>query len=134
MSEPSSGDSTRKALLVLGMHRAGTSALARVLALRGASLPENLLPANQGNVDGYWEPQGVVELNERIFDACDTAWEPAWEPVWGAGEQHDCPASGSHSSPGWPLRHTRRYTALNEHNSFSHPGGCRWAGLTISGA
>lgn len=87
MSEPSSGDSTRKALLVLGMHRAGTSALARVLALRGASLPENLLPANQGNVDGYWEPQGVVELNERIFDACDTAWDDPFAPQQLESEQ-----------------------------------------------
>lgn len=70
----------RKAMLVLGMHRAGTSALARVLALRGASLPANMLPANEGNVGGYWEPRGVVDLNERILDACDTAWDDPFAP------------------------------------------------------
>ena len=69
---PSTG---RRALLVLGMHRAGTSALARVLSLRGASLPAQVLPANAGNIDGYWEPRGVVDLNDRILDACDTAWD-----------------------------------------------------------
>ena len=66
---------TRTALLILGMHRAGTSALARVCALRGAALPARVLPANAGNVTGYWEPQGVTELNELILDFYDLAWD-----------------------------------------------------------
>ncbi len=66
---------TRTALLILGMHRAGTSALARVCALRGAALPHRVLPANAGNVTGYWEPLGVTELNERILDHYDLAWD-----------------------------------------------------------
>jgi GT2 family glycosyltransferase len=65
----------RKALLILGMHRAGTSALARVCSLRGADLPEHVLPANEGNEGGYWEPRGVVELNDRILDYYDLAWD-----------------------------------------------------------
>ena len=64
------------------MHRAGTSALARVLSLRGAILPAHVLPPNQGNVDGYWEPRGVVELNDRILDACDTAWDDPFASQW----------------------------------------------------
>lgn len=72
----------RSAILVLGMHRAGTSALARVLSLRGAILPAHVLPPNQGNVDGYWEPRGVVELNDRILDACDTAWDDPFASQW----------------------------------------------------
>lgn len=80
MPATSRADTGRKALLVLGMHRAGTSALARVLALRGASLPLDVLPANEGNVDGYWEPRGVVELNDLILDACDTAWDDPFAP------------------------------------------------------
>ena len=66
---------TRTALLILGMHRAGTSALARVCALRGAALPARVLPANAGNVTGYWEPQGVTELNERILDFYNLGWD-----------------------------------------------------------
>lgn len=77
---PAAEANERRALMVLGMHRAGTSALARVLALRGASLPTNVLPSNQGNIDGYWEPRGVVELNDRILDACDTAWDDPFAP------------------------------------------------------
>ena len=65
----------RSALLILGMHRAGTSALARVCSLRGASLPQQVLPANDGNLGGYWEPAGVVALNDRILDYYDLAWD-----------------------------------------------------------
>ncbi len=65
----------RIALLILGMHRAGTSALARVCSLRGADLPRDVLPANEGNEAGYWEPRGVVELNDRILDYFDLAWD-----------------------------------------------------------
>lgn len=65
----------RKALLVLGMHRAGTSALARVLSLRGASLPERVMPPNHGNESGYWEPEAVVDLNERILDFFGVSWD-----------------------------------------------------------
>ena len=68
-------NSTRRALLVLGMHRAGTSALARVLSLRGASLPEHVLPANRGNETGYWEPGPVVELNDRMLDYFGVEWD-----------------------------------------------------------
>jgi GT2 family glycosyltransferase len=57
------------------MHRAGTSALARVCSLRGADLPRQLLPANEGNLGGYWEPAGVVALNDRILDYYDLAWD-----------------------------------------------------------
>lgn len=66
---------TRTVLLIIGMHRAGTSALARVCSLRGAALPRDVLPANAGNTSGYWEPKGVTELNERILDYFDLAWD-----------------------------------------------------------
>jgi GT2 family glycosyltransferase len=77
----------RQALLVLGMHRAGTSALARIFALRGATLPADVLPPNEGNVDGYWEPRGVVELNDRILEACDTSWDDPFAPQRLAAER-----------------------------------------------
>ena len=58
----------RNALLVLGMHRSGTSSLARVFSLLGASLPTNVMPANYGNEAGYWEPERVVALNDQILE------------------------------------------------------------------
>lgn len=65
----------RRALLVLGMHRSGTSALARVFSLRGASLPEHVMPANRGNESGYWEPEAVVRLNDRILESFGASWD-----------------------------------------------------------
>ncbi|MCX7041265.1 MAG: glycosyltransferase [Gammaproteobacteria bacterium] len=65
----------RKALVVLGMHRTGTSALARVLSMRGADLPPHLMSANEGNASGYWEPAPVVALNDLILDYFGTAWD-----------------------------------------------------------
>ncbi|MCW6511422.1 sulfotransferase family protein [Lichenifustis flavocetrariae] len=58
---------TPTAILISGMHRSGTSALARTLSLLGASLPEDLVPANAGNPHGHWEPSGMVALNDRML-------------------------------------------------------------------
>lgn len=57
----------RRALVVCGMHRSGTSALTRVFSLLGAELPRKLLAPAPDNPRGYWEPQAIVELNDRIL-------------------------------------------------------------------
>ena len=63
------------ALLVLGMHRSGTSACARIANLLGAELPDEILPANEGNDSGYWEPQAVVDFNDRILEISGFGWD-----------------------------------------------------------
>ncbi|MEA1943259.1 MAG: glycosyltransferase [Pseudomonadota bacterium] len=63
------------ALLVLGMHRSGTSACARIANLLGAELPDEILPANEGNDSGYWEPQAVVDFNDHILETCGFGWD-----------------------------------------------------------
>lgn len=69
----------RQALLVLGMHRSGTSALTRVLNLHGAHLPDDLLPANSGNEAGYWESSAVFRFNEQFLAAMGSRWDsPTW--------------------------------------------------------
>ena len=70
----------RNALVILGMHRSGTSALARVLSLRGAALPRHLMPANAGNTTGFWEPERLVALNDRILASFGVAWNDAFAP------------------------------------------------------
>lgn len=62
------------AILVLGMHRSGTSALARTLALAGAGLPATLVPPTPGDNDlGYWESMQIVQFHERLFRKLGTA-------------------------------------------------------------
>lgn len=61
-------------ILVLGMHRSGTSALARVLNLGGADLGARVLGASAGNEAGHWEDAFAVETHERILASFGTRW------------------------------------------------------------
>ncbi|MDX2274522.1 MAG: glycosyltransferase [Hyphomonadaceae bacterium] len=70
----------RIALLVLGMHRSGTSAFARVLNQLGAGLPKNLLPPSEANTAGHWEPERLVQLNETILGDMLSGWDD-WAPI-----------------------------------------------------
>lgn len=64
-----------KALLVLGMHRSGTSALTGTLNLLGIDVGSSLLPANKDvNPKGFWEHAGVVDLHERLLDSLGSSW------------------------------------------------------------
>ncbi|BBK30343.1 hypothetical protein STHU_09770 [Allostella humosa] len=65
---------SRTALLVLGMHRSGTSILTRLIGSLGAALPHDAAPAGPDNVEGYWEPLGLVALNDRLLAVADSAW------------------------------------------------------------
>lgn len=56
-------------ILVFGMHRSGTSALARALSLGGVALPRTLLESRADNAEGYWESARMVAMNEEILRA-----------------------------------------------------------------
>ena len=82
---------TRTAYLVLGMHRSGTSALANLLALAGADLPRDVMPADEHNARGYFEPWRIAVFNDRRLAAAGSAWDdpfaalappPADEDTW----------------------------------------------------
>lgn len=62
------------ALVVLGMHRSGTSALTGMLHHLGVALGEHLMPATQDNPRGYWEHADIVKVNERLMAALGWAW------------------------------------------------------------
>ena len=72
---PSVGATGRTAVVVLGMHRSGTSALSRVLNLCGAFLPAKLRPPKLGaNPKGYWEPESIIDLDERLMRQLGGDW------------------------------------------------------------
>ena len=71
MSEVSEG----AGLLVLGMHRSGTSALSRLLSLAGADVGTRVLGASAGNEGGHWEDAFAVELHERLLDSFGARWD-----------------------------------------------------------
>ena len=65
----------KKLILVLGMHRSGTSALTRMLNLLGVDLGGKLLEAQAGvREQGVWEPYAVVEINEDLLSRLGSCW------------------------------------------------------------
>ena len=72
-SRPNASDSA--GFLVLGMHRSGTSVLARLLAAAGANPGERLVPGSLGNEEGHWEDAFAVETNERLLSALGHRWD-----------------------------------------------------------
>ena len=61
-------------LMVLGMHRSGTSAMSRVLNLLGCALADELLDAGTGNETGHWEALDLVRLNDKMLASAGTVW------------------------------------------------------------
>lgn len=72
---PSGADTVRQCLLVLGMHRSGTSAFAGLMNQLGVSLPNSeILPASGSNLRGHFEPKEVVDLHDRLFGETGSGW------------------------------------------------------------
>jgi hypothetical protein len=67
--------STSRAVLLLGMHRSGTSAFARGLGALGVYLGNDFLDAQPENPTGYWEDKGIVALDERLLEALGLKWD-----------------------------------------------------------
>jgi GT2 family glycosyltransferase len=66
--------STAQAVIVLGMHRSGTSAVTGALRLRGLSLGDDLMQPAPDNPNGFWEHAGVVAVHERVLHALGRSW------------------------------------------------------------
>lgn len=61
-------------VVVLGA-RSGSSALAGTLGILGLQLPQNLMPANRGNVKGHFEPQDLADLHDEILASVGSTWD-----------------------------------------------------------
>ena len=85
VSEPPARLENSTAVIVLGMHRSGTSALAGILHHLGVELGERLMDASADNPRGYWEHRDVVAVDQRLMTELGRAWDdigplpPGWE-------------------------------------------------------
>jgi GT2 family glycosyltransferase/glycosyltransferase involved in cell wall biosynthesis len=64
-------------IIVLGMHRSGTSAVARLINMMGADTgPSHLIgePAAD-NEKGFWERQDVRDLDDALLETVGCAWD-----------------------------------------------------------
>lgn len=62
-------------VLVLGMHRSGTSALTGALGLCGGTLPNDLIPAGKDNMKGFFESARIVEFHDKLLGAFGSRWD-----------------------------------------------------------
>jgi hypothetical protein len=61
-------------VIVLGMHRSGTSALTGMLAKAGFTAPSDLIQADDANPKGYWESLSINKLNEDFLEEMESHW------------------------------------------------------------
>jgi len=64
----------RRAILVVGSGRSGTSAMAGTLQILGANLGVDLKPADHANAKGYFENTTIMDLNRKLLADRDIPW------------------------------------------------------------
>lgn len=68
-------ESPRIAVVILGMHRSGTSDLANVLSFHGFSPPHDPIEPGSGAADEALASQAIVTLNDRILASLGGSWD-----------------------------------------------------------
>ena len=70
----------RTLVLVIGMHRSGTSTVAGALGILGATMPVTGLGLSDDNPKGHFEPKEIVALHDRILASVGMHWW-GWDKV-----------------------------------------------------
>ena len=65
-------------VLVLGMHRSGTSVVTNLLAELGCDLGGPTIEGQPDNPRGYWEHCDVTGIHEELLRATGRAWSDPW--------------------------------------------------------
>lgn len=61
-------ESTQQPLLILGMHRSGTSFLARLMQTLGVFIGDQLVGPQRGNPRGHFEARPVLEFHQNLIN------------------------------------------------------------------
>ncbi|MGF1803530.1 sulfotransferase [Vibrio gigantis] len=67
--------SVSKQIVILGMHRSGTSMLSKILSLAGVNMGEDDGIRDISNVDGHIEDEVLLRINENILFSLDSTWD-----------------------------------------------------------
>ena len=72
-----------KNLVILGMHRSGTSLIARALANAGLAVgePDDLLVDQEDNPHGFYERRDVVALDDALLEHQNATWFATTQPT-----------------------------------------------------
>jgi hypothetical protein len=71
-------------IIVLGMHRSGTSSVAGVLTKLGGVAPGTLYPPDSGNARGYFESAHFMHLHDELLASAGSCWDDwrKFNPAW----------------------------------------------------
>lgn len=63
-------------IIVLGMHRSGTSVTARALQVLGVELGDQLLPPSKGdNEKGFWEDEDITRFDDSLLETLSSTYD-----------------------------------------------------------
>ena len=65
----------KRIIVVLGMHRSGTSAITKSLELFGVGLGTDLHPPGFDNPKGFWEDRECIEINDMLLQQAGSAYD-----------------------------------------------------------
>ena len=65
----------RKVVVILGMHRSGTSALSGALAQMGVDFGKRLTSPSKHNPKGYFEHPEIAALHDSLLQALGSSWD-----------------------------------------------------------
>ena len=65
----------QRVIVVLGMHRSGTSAITKGLETLGVRLGDHYVSANSENPRGYWEDEDIVALDSLLLRRLGLEWD-----------------------------------------------------------
>ncbi len=67
----------KQSILVFGMHRSGTSALAGALSASGVNFgqPDELMPPHIQNPKGFFEHMTVHNICKNLMNSCNSSWD-----------------------------------------------------------
>lgn len=74
---PDSATSSPPLILVVGMHRSGTSLLGSILQAIGVATPGELIAGDANNPEGYFERRDVTDLQEQLLIDLGRWWPSA---------------------------------------------------------
>jgi hypothetical protein len=107
------GQADQSPVLVLGMHRSGTSLLAQLLHASGILMGREFVKTSGGNPAGLYEDARYVEWHEAVLASeaggewplCGMRWarrQPVKEMAWqAAAERHPLPEAAEDGLWGW---------------------------------
>ncbi len=63
------------AVVILGMHRSGTSLVAKIFHKSGISMGQTFLQADHFNPNGYFEDEDFLNVNKSLLETAEGSWK-----------------------------------------------------------